>query len=78
MTGGTARRFGLTDRGCLAVGKAADITVFDPDRIAPRATYLDPVRLAVGVEHVIVNGGAALVNGAQTEYRGGRFLLKQR
>ena len=76
VTGETARRFGMTDRGILAVGKAADITVFDPEAIASRATYLDPVQLAVGVRHVIVNGGVALRDGAQTGERLGRFLLK--
>ena len=70
----TAQRFGITDRGAIAVGKAADITVFDPDTIAPRATYLDPVRTAAGVRHVVVNGGVALENYAQTDWRGGRFL----
>ena len=77
VTGKTAECFGITDRGILAAGKAADITVFDPDRIAPRATYLDPVQLAVGTEHVIVSGGIALKDGKQTEYRGGKFLQKQ-
>ncbi|MBR5109695.1 MAG: D-aminoacylase [Clostridia bacterium] len=77
VTGETAERFGLSDRGIIAVGKAADITVFDPERIAPRATYLHPVRLAAGVEHVLVNGGVALKNGAQTDFRGGRFLRKK-
>ena len=77
VAGETAERFGLKDRGVLAVGKAADITVFDPEKIAPRATYLNPVQLADGVEHVLVNGGIALKNGRQTDYRGGRFLLKK-
>ena len=70
----TALRFGITDRGVIAAGKAADITVFDPDTIAPQATYLDPVRTAAGVRHVVVNGGVALENFAQTDWRGGRFL----
>ena len=78
VTGETAERFSLTDRGLLTVGKAADITVFDPDMIAPRATYLDPVQLAVGVRHVIVNGSVALRDGVQTEARAGRFLRKGR
>ncbi len=76
VTGAAAACFGITDRGQITVGKAADIIVFDPDRIAPRATYLDPVQLAVGVRHVVVNGGIALKDGVQTEYRGGKFLLK--
>ena len=69
---------GMTDRGVLQVGKAADITVFDPAVIAPRATYLDSIRLAQGVRHVLVNGGVAMENGVQTDYRGGRFLRKGR
>lgn len=78
VTGETAECFGLRNRGILAVGKAADVTVFDPETIASRATYLDPVQLAVGVRHVIVNGGVALRDGAQTDARLGRFLLKTR
>lgn len=77
VTGETARRFGIADRGVLAAGKAADITVFDPEKIAARATYLNPVQLAEGVRHVLVNGGVALKDGTQTEGRFGRFLLKQ-
>ena len=50
--------------------------MFDPGTIAPRATYLDPVRTAAGVRHVVINGEAALEDFAQTEYRGGRFLRK--
>ena len=62
----------------VAVGMTADITVFDPETIAPKATYLDPVQLSVGVKHVLVNGGIALENGEQTGYRGGRFLKKEK
>ena len=78
VTGEAAARFGFRDRGILAVGKAADITVFDPETIAPRATYLDPVQLAAGVRHVLVNGTVALKDGIQTEARCGRFLRKTR
>ena len=74
----TALRFGMTDRGVIAAGKAADITVFDPDTIAPRATWLEPVQLAAGVRHVIVNGIIALKDGVQTKMRAGRFLRKSR
>ena len=77
VTGSAADRFGLTDRGRLFVGKAADITVFDPETIAPRATYLDPVRTAQGVRHVIVGGQTALEDGVQTAARAGRFLRKR-
>ena len=77
VTGKPAGVFGLSDRGWLAVGLAADITVFDPAVIAPRAAYLRPVQLAQGVRHVIVNGAAALRDGRQTEERAGRFLRRK-
>lgn len=77
VTSKPADMIGLTDRGRLAVGMAADITVFDPKSIAPRATYLAPIAPAKGVVHVVVGGGIALENGEQTALRGGKFLRKQ-
>ena len=67
---------GMTDRGVLEVGKVADITVFDPETIAPRSTYLDPIQLGQGVHHVVISGGVAMENGVQTELRAGKFLRK--
>ena len=77
VTGKTADVLGMKDRGYLKPGMAADITVFDPAKIGPRATYLDSVQLAEGVVHVLVNGGIAMEDGKQTEYRGGKFLKKR-
>ncbi|MBE5781427.1 MAG: hypothetical protein E7328_06385 [Clostridiales bacterium] len=71
-----AQMIGLKDRGILKPGMVADVTVFDPDTIAPRSTYLAPVALSTGVEHVIIGGGIALKNGKQTELRLGKFLKK--
>ncbi len=78
VTGKAADMLGMRDRGRLAVGLAADITVFDETKIAPRADYIHSVRLAKGVRHVLVNGGIAMENGEQTAWRGGRFLRKGR
>ena len=69
-----ARRFGLTDRGLLRPGSAADIVVLDPARIADRATYDHPRQLAEGVDDVIVNGVPALVGGALADERPGMFV----
>ena len=77
VTSKAADMIGMTDRGRLLPGLAADITVFDPHTIAPRATYLDPVQPAQGVRHVLVNGEIALENGVQTACRSGRFLRKK-
>lgn len=78
VTSMPAAMLGIKARGTLSVGAAADITVFNPDTIAPRSTYLNPIQLSCGVVHVLVNGGIALENGVQTDYRGGRFLRKNR
>jgi N-acyl-D-amino-acid deacylase len=69
-----ARRFGLKDRGLLRQGMAADVIVFDPATIADLATYEAGRRLAVGMEHVIVNGELVLHGGQRTAALPGRAL----
>jgi N-acyl-D-amino-acid deacylase len=69
-----ARRFGLRDRGLLYPGMAADVIVFDADRVADRSTYEDGRRLAEGMEQVLVNGELVLHNGARTPAQPGRAL----
>jgi len=66
MTGLPAAIAGMTDRGVLAPGMAADITLFDPARIAERASFDDPARLSDGVETVIVNGTVVWKQGRST------------
>ena len=69
-----ARRFGLDDRGLLAAGMAADLVVFDADRISDAATYEAPRQLPVGIHHVFVNGRCALRDGMPTGVLAGRAL----
>ena len=76
MTGKSAEALGLADRGLLREGFAADITVFDPDTIAEKATYLDPHQYAVGVDHVLVNGEPVLAHGEHTGATPGQFLRR--
>jgi N-acyl-D-amino-acid deacylase len=76
MTGLPASTIGLVDRGFLAVGMAADVTVFDPATIIDRATYEEPARLSEGVRHVLVNGRGALRDGRVTGEQGGRALRR--
>ncbi len=73
----TARRFGLKDRGLIREGLAADVVVFDAATIADRSTYDDGKALAVGVEHVFVNGTPVLLKGERTSARPGRGLKRQ-
>jgi N-acyl-D-amino-acid deacylase len=78
LAGHPARRLGLADRGLIRPGLAADIVVFDPARIADRATYDDGRQPAVGVTHVLVNGEPVLLGGERTPARPGRALRPTR
>jgi N-acyl-D-amino-acid deacylase len=75
MTGANAERFGLQDRGLLSAGKAADITVFDPQQVRDNTTLKATNRLPTGIRHVFVNGRPALRDGRPVaEMRAGRVL----
>jgi N-acyl-D-amino-acid deacylase len=76
MTGLTARNFGLADRGSVAVGKHADLVLFDAGTVKDAATYEEPTRPAVGIHTVIVNGGVAWEGGRSTGVRRGRVLRR--
>jgi len=74
MTSLSAEITGLTDRGLLRPGMAADITVFDPATVADKATFENPLQYSVGIEYVIVNGTVVLNKGEHTGARPGRAL----
>lgn len=74
MTELPARRFGLRDRGVLALGKAADVVVFDPMETRDCATFGEPKRLALGVRDVLVNGQLAIKDFQLTGCLAGRAL----
>jgi N-acyl-D-amino-acid deacylase len=76
MTGFPARKFGLTDRGVVREGAAADLVLFDPARIADVASYADPHHPPAGIAHVFVNGSAVVRDGAHTGARPGRALRR--
>jgi N-acyl-D-amino-acid deacylase len=74
MTGMPAGRFGLTQRGRIREGYYADLVLFDPERISDMATFTDPIRPAVGIERVWVNGALSYTGRGATQSRRGRFL----
>lgn len=76
MTGLPANTIGMLDRGFVATGMAADLTVFDPATVIDRATYDEPARLSEGIRLVLVNGVIALRDGKVTGARGGRVLMR--
>ncbi|HEX3704826.1 MAG TPA: amidohydrolase family protein [Vicinamibacterales bacterium] len=76
MTALPASTIGAIDRGILAAGMAADVTIFDPLTVIDHATYDEPARLSDGIRDVIVNGQIALRDGTPTGVRGGRALTR--
>lgn len=56
ITGAPARRFGIARRGELRPGYVADITIFDPQRIASHATYASPQQAPEGIVRVFRDG----------------------
>jgi len=77
MTGLPARRFGLLGRGLLQVGACADVTVFDADTIADRATYSQPAAEPVGMHWVLVNGTVAVAGGEARAQHAGAVLKRR-
>jgi N-acyl-D-aspartate/D-glutamate deacylase len=77
LSGRPAERLGLTDRGVLVPGAAADVVVFDPDTLTERGTTYEPNQLATGVRHVVVNGAVTLRDGELTGERAGQVLRRR-
>jgi N-acyl-D-amino-acid deacylase len=76
MTGLPASTVGMVDRGLLAAGMAADLSVFDPGRVIDHATYAEPALPSDGIQYVVVNGQVALRGGKPTGDRHGRVLTR--
>lgn len=78
MTSMPADQLGLSDRGRLKIGHAADIVVFDFKTIIDRATFTDPHQYPDGIDVVLVNGRIVVQAGGHLESRPGRVLSPQR
>jgi N-acyl-D-amino-acid deacylase len=76
MTSLPAARLGLADRGSVAVGKKADLVVFDPATIVDRADFAKPHQLSEGVRYLVVNGQIVIRDGAHTGAKPGRVLRR--
>ena len=74
LSGLPATNLGLDRRGFLKTGMFADVTVFDPQTIADRATFEKPHQYSVGVKHVFVNGVQVLKDGEHTNAKPGRAI----
>ena len=76
MTGLSARKFGLTDRGELHQGTFADLVVFDQNSIVDKGTFADPNHYPEGIHHLFVNGVQVINEGEHTGARSGRSLRR--
>jgi N-acyl-D-amino-acid deacylase len=74
MTSMSADQIGQRERGRIAKGMYADLTLFDEATIADRATYTDPHQYSVGIHYVIVNGVSIIRDGVLTGATPGRAL----
>jgi len=75
MTSLPAQTFRLHNRGWLREGYAADVVVFDPEKVADMATFEKPHQYAVGFVAVLVNGEPVVLEGQHTGARPGKVLL---
>jgi len=64
----------LRERGELQIGFYADVIAFDPATVQDRASYDKPHQLAVGVQHMLVNGVPVLMRGKHTGALPGRVV----
>jgi N-acyl-D-amino-acid deacylase len=76
MTGQSAQRLRLRERGVLRAGNYADVVVFDPATIADKSTFEQPHQYSVGIDYVFVNGVAAVDAGKYMDTRSGRVLKR--
>lgn len=78
MTSAPAARLKLGDRGTIAVGKVADLVLFNPATIEDRASFANPAVLPSGVEKVWVAGTLVWDSGTPTGARPGLMLRDTR
>ena len=77
LTGLPADILGLRDRGTLAEGRIADITVFDAERVRDTSVFTDSVRKPEGICHVLVGGEFALRQGRSAGGRKGAVIRRE-
>jgi N-acyl-D-amino-acid deacylase len=71
MSALAAETFQLNRYGRIAEGMKANLVVFDPERVIDTATFQDSKQYPVGIEHVMVEGKAAIRHGEQSQSGGG-------
>ena len=76
-SGLVADSFYLCDRGYLQPGRKADIAILDLANYRPVADFGDPTALSTGVDHLLVNGRSAIMDGQYTGALPGSVIDRQ-
>ncbi|MGJ7507141.1 N-acyl-D-amino-acid deacylase family protein [Variovorax sp. GT1P44] len=77
MTGMSAARFRIGERGLIKAGYMADVVLFDPLHVKDGATFEQPRQFSEGIERVWVNGVLSYTaEGRATGARAGRFVVR--
>ena len=74
MTGQSAQRLGLQDRGVVKAGNYADLVIFDDKSITDHSTFLKPHQYSTGIKHLVINGQLVLEDGQLTTALPGKAL----
>jgi N-acyl-D-amino-acid deacylase len=74
MTGKPASVLGISDRGLLKEGYAADVVGFNPETVLDTADYADPIRFPEGIRHVLVNGRVIVSDGEHKPQKAGKVI----
>lgn len=77
MTWAAAQQAGLTNRGRLQPGWAADLVLFDAAKVTDRATIQQPHLQSEGIVRVWVNGETVFADGRATGRRPGQVLQRR-
>ena len=76
MTGMSAARIGLHDRGLIKAGMWADLVLFDFDKINDTPSFTKPAVPCEGILRVYVNGALTALNGVHTGCCAGKVLRR--
>ncbi|MDN2480922.1 N-acyl-D-amino-acid deacylase family protein [Vibrio agarivorans] len=78
MTGLSAQRYNLNQRGIIEEGAFADIVLFDKNKIKDTATFEKPISVAKGINTVFVNGNISYSNEVVATHRSGVFIKRNK
>ncbi|MEU6671273.1 D-aminoacylase [Streptomyces sp. NPDC046727] len=76
LTSRPAARLRLPDRGLVREGYRADLVLFDPETVAPGATFAEPRALPAGIPHVLIDGRFVIEDGRRTDVLAGRAVRR--